>query len=135
MKEIGMIGIGLMGHGIASNLLKHGYPLSLLAHAGNQPLGELVAAGANVYQTPAELARHSQIVIVCVTGTPQVEDALLGAEGVLKGLQAGPTVIDCSTAIPASTEANPRRGEISPKRRCGERRELCSPSGRSRLSA
>ena len=104
MKEIGMIGIGLMGHGIASNLLKHGYPLSLLAHAGNQPLGELVAAGANVYQTPAELARHSQIVIVCVTGTPQVEDALLGAEGVLKGLQAGTTVIDCSTAIPASTE-------------------------------
>ncbi len=104
MKKIGMIGIGMMGHGIASNLLKHGHQLSVLAHPGNQPLGDLVAAGSSVYQTPAELARHAQIIILCVTGTPQVEDVLRGDEGVLKGLQAGTIVIDCSTALPTSTE-------------------------------
>ena len=45
-KKIGMVGIGLMGHGIASNLLKHGHELALLEHAGNQPLDALKAAGA-----------------------------------------------------------------------------------------
>jgi 3-hydroxyisobutyrate dehydrogenase-like beta-hydroxyacid dehydrogenase len=45
-KKIGMVGIGLMGHGIASNLLKHGYALAVLEHPGNQPLDALKAAGA-----------------------------------------------------------------------------------------
>ena len=104
MQKIGMIGIGMMGHGIASNLLKHGYPLSLLEHPGNQPLTELVAAGAGTFHTPKELAAASDVIILCVTGTPQVEAVLMGDTGVLQGLRAGTTVIDCSTAVPASTE-------------------------------
>ncbi len=104
MQKIGMIGIGMMGHGIASNLLKHGYPLSVLEHPGNQPLTELVAAGAGTFKTPKELAAASDVIILCVTGTPQVEAVLMGDVGVLKGLRAGTTVIDCSTAVPASTE-------------------------------
>lgn len=104
MQKIGMIGIGMMGHGIASNLLKHGYPLSVLEHPGNQPLTELVAAGAGTFKTPKELAAASDVIILCVTGTPQVEAVLMGDVGVLQGLRAGTTVIDCSTAVPASTE-------------------------------
>lgn len=104
MQKIGMIGIGMMGHGIASNLLKHGYPLSVLEHPGNQPLTELVAAGAATFHTPKELAAASDVIILCVTGTPQVEAVLMGDTGVLQGLRAGTAVIDCSTAVPASTE-------------------------------
>jgi 3-hydroxyisobutyrate dehydrogenase-like beta-hydroxyacid dehydrogenase len=104
MKKIGMIGIGLMGHGIASNLVKHGHSLRVLDHAGNQPLDTLKAAGVTTSQTPKELAALSDIIILCVTGTPQVEAVLLGDEGVLKGMKADTIVIDCSTAVPSSTE-------------------------------
>jgi len=104
MKKIGMIGIGMMGHGIATNLLKHGHALTVLEHPGNQPLDGLITSGATVAKTPSDLASHSEIVILCVTGTPQVEEVLLGEQGVLKGLNAGSIVIDCSTAVPTSTE-------------------------------
>ena len=104
MKKIGMIGIGMMGHGIATNLLKHGHILTVLDHPGNQPLDSLISSGAKVSKTPKELAIQSDIVILCVTGTPQVEDVLLGEQGVLKGLSAGSVVIDCSTAVPTSTD-------------------------------
>ncbi len=104
MKNIGMIGIGLMGHGIASNLVKHGHPLRVLEHAGNQPLDALKAAGVTTSKTPKDLAGLSDVIILCVTGTPQVEAVLLGDDGVLKGMRPGTIVIDCSTAVPSSTE-------------------------------
>ncbi len=101
--NIGMIGIGLMGHGIASNLLKHGHRLTVLEHPGNQPLDVLLSAGAGTCHTAREVASGSALVIICVTGSPQVEAVLLGDDGVLKGLPAGATVVDCSTAVPSST--------------------------------
>ncbi len=104
MNKIGMIGIGMMGHGIATNLVKHGHSLSVLAHEGNQPLDALIAQGVTTFQTPRALAEHSNIVILCVTGTPQVEAVLFGQDGVLQGLAPGSIVIDCSTSIPTSTE-------------------------------
>lgn len=103
MQKIGMIGIGLMGHGIASNIQKAGYPLTVLDHPGNQPLDELLADGVQTCATPTELASRTDIIILCVTGSPQVEQAMLGDDGVLKGLKAGSIVVDCSTAIPEST--------------------------------
>jgi len=104
MNKIGMIGIGMMGHGIATNLLKHGHALSVLEHAGNQPLDTLIAGGVTSFKTPRELAALSNIVILCVTGTPQVEAVLFGEQGVLQGLEPNSIVIDCSTAVPASTQ-------------------------------
>lgn len=104
MNTIGMIGIGMMGHGIATNIARHGHPLVLLDHPGNQPVDSLLAAGATTAATPAELARAVDIVILCVTGTPEVEDVLFRPDGVLAGLRQGAVVIDCSTAIPSSTE-------------------------------
>ncbi len=100
---IGMIGVGLMGHGIASNIVKHGYPLVLLDHPGNQPVDGLLAAGAAKVASPAQVARQANVVILCVTGTPQVEDVLFSPDGLLQGLRPGTVVIDCSTAIPSST--------------------------------
>ncbi len=102
-KRIGMVGIGLMGHGIATNLLKHGHELAMLEHPGNQPLDALKAAGALSFTSAAELAARSEVVILVLTGSPQVEEVLTGDGGVLAGLKPGSVVIDCSTAIPSST--------------------------------
>ncbi|WP_353148424.1 NAD(P)-dependent oxidoreductase [Pollutimonas bauzanensis] len=103
MKKIGMIGIGLMGHGIATNVRKAGYPLGILEHPGNQPLDSLIAQGVTTYQSPRALAADSEVIILCVTGSPQVEAVLFEPDGVLEGLKEGTVVIDCSTAIPSST--------------------------------
>ncbi|MDB5749812.1 MAG: 6-phosphogluconate dehydrogenase NAD-binding [Ramlibacter sp.] len=103
MKKIGMVGIGLMGHGIASNILKHGYELAVFEHPGNQPLDALKAAGAVGFTDAAELAARCDAVILVLTGSPQVEAVLTGAGGVLAGLRPGSVVIDCSTAIPSSS--------------------------------
>lgn len=102
-RSIGLIGAGLMGHGIASNLLKHGHALAVLEHPGNQPLDALLAAGATTQRSAQALARAVDVVILCVTGSPQVEAVLQGPDGVLSGLRPGTVVIDCSTAVPQST--------------------------------
>jgi 3-hydroxyisobutyrate dehydrogenase-like beta-hydroxyacid dehydrogenase len=103
MNKIGMIGIGMMGHGIASNVVKHGYELAVLEHPGNQPLDSLKAAGVVGLASAKELAARSDALILVVTGSPQVEAVLTGPGGVLEGLRPGSVVIDCSTAIPSST--------------------------------
>jgi 3-hydroxyisobutyrate dehydrogenase-like beta-hydroxyacid dehydrogenase len=104
MKNIGLIGAGLMGQGIASNLLKKGYALTVLEHAGNQPLDALLAAGARTAANASLLAQQSELIILCVTGSPQVEEVLLSEGGVLAALRAGTVIVDCSTAVPSSTE-------------------------------
>lgn len=101
---VGIIGVGLMGHGIARNVLKHGFALTALEHPGNQPLTELLAAGATTQTSPRAVAQHSDIVILCVTGSPEVEAVLCGTDGVIAGLRPGAVVVDCSTAIPTSSE-------------------------------
>ena len=80
-QRIGIVGIGLMGHGIARNVAKHGHPLAVLDHPGNQPLDELRSMGAEVRATPAALAADRDVVILCVTGTPEVEAVLTGPDG------------------------------------------------------
>lgn len=102
-ERIGMIGVGLMGHGIASNIGQKGWPLGYLRHPGNQPTDDLDAAGATGFDSVPELARSSDIILLCVTGSPQVEDILTGTGGLLALLRPGIVVIDCSTAIPEST--------------------------------
>lgn len=103
IQRVGMIGIGLMGRGIARNVLKHGYALSLLDHPGNQPIDDLLAAGAHVRKTPAEVAADSEALILCVTGAPQVEAVLTGEDGAAKSLSSGTVVIDCSTSLPETS--------------------------------
>lgn len=101
--KIGVIGVGLMGHGIARNILKKGYGLTVMEHPGNQPLDELLAGGAATRPTAAEVARESEVVILCVTGSAEVEAVLSGPAGLLVGLRQGAVVIDCSTSVPEST--------------------------------
>ena len=102
--RVGIIGVGLMGHGIALNVLKGGFNLSLMDHPGNQPVDDLIELGAEVKATANAVAADSRLVILCVTGTPQVEAVLTGEDGVISALQPGSIVVDCSTALPESTE-------------------------------
>ncbi len=102
-RRIGFIGVGLMGHGIAKNIVEKGYPLSVLANRNRQPVDDLVARGAREAATAADLARQSDVIFICVTGSPQVEEVIFRKDGVLEGLAKGAIVADCSTAEPGST--------------------------------
>jgi 3-hydroxyisobutyrate dehydrogenase-like beta-hydroxyacid dehydrogenase len=102
-RRLGMVGIGVMGHGIAATLASRGHPLAFLEYPGNQPVDDLLAAGARPVPTLADLASDADVVILCVTGSPEVEAVLLGGDGVVDHLRPGTIVIDHSTAIPAST--------------------------------
>jgi len=103
--RIGLVGVGLMGHGIALNIARKGHALTVLEHLGNQPLDDLRALGVASAASVHDLVRQVEVLILCVTGSPQVEAVLLGEQGALAALQPGTVVIDCSTAIPASTES------------------------------
>jgi 3-hydroxyisobutyrate dehydrogenase-like beta-hydroxyacid dehydrogenase len=101
--RIGFIGLGLMGHGMAKNLVKNGFPLTVRVHRNRQPAADILAAGAKEAATNAELANASDIVILCVTGSPQIEEIVYGEDGILCAARDGLIVIDTSTAEPAST--------------------------------
>ncbi|WP_436644501.1 NAD(P)-dependent oxidoreductase [Microbaculum sp. FT89] len=101
--RVGLVGVGLMGHGIAANVLKAGYPLVFLDHPGNRSVDDLRAGGAEPRVTGAAVAQTSDVIILCVTGTPQVEDVLFREDGILAGMKPGTIIVDCSTAIASST--------------------------------
>lgn len=102
--NIGFVGAsGLMGHGMAKNLLANGHALAITVHRRREPVADLLAAGAVECATPADLAARSEIVFVCVTGSPQVEAVVAGPQGLLAGAKPGSLIVDCSTSEPAST--------------------------------
>lgn len=101
--HVGLVGVGLMGHGIARSLVRSGHRLSFLDHPGNQCCDDLIDSGARRCASAREVTETAEVVILCVTGTPQVEAVLFESQGVLEGLKADQVIIDCSTAIPAST--------------------------------
>ena len=101
--RIGFIGIGLMGHGIAKNLVTKGFPLTVRVNRNRAPLADLLAAGATEVKTNADVARNADIVILCVTGAPQVEEIINGKDGIATVAHKGLVVIDTSTSEPATT--------------------------------
>ncbi len=100
MERIGFIGLGIMGKPMAQNLLKAGHPLTVVerASAGTR---ELIAAGAQARPTPAAVAEVSDVVITMLPDSPQVEEVILGADGVLAGIRPGGLVVDMSTILPS----------------------------------
>src|SRR3954465_11643969 len=95
--RIGFVGIGMMGHGMAINLVRKGWPLTFKAHRNRSRLADLLAAGAREAATPAQLGPASDVVILCVTGSPQVEETIFGIEGhggLADTLREGQLVID-----------------------------------------
>lgn len=103
IKRVGLIGVGLMGHGIGKNILAKGYPLTVMAHRNRGPVDDLVAKGAHERNNPLAVARESDLVLLCVTGSPQVEQLIYGEYGLLGAVREGLIIADCSTAEPDST--------------------------------
>ena len=101
--RIGFVGVGLMGHGIAKNLLAKGFPLTLRVHRNRKAAEDLLASGATEAASYADLARNADIVVLCVTGAPQVEEVVLGADGIAGAARQGLIVVDTSTSEPATT--------------------------------
>ncbi len=99
---IGFIGLGIMGHGMAANLLRAGFPLTIWNRTRSR-MDEMMAAGARAGESPADVARHSEIIITCVSDTPDVRAVILGDAGVIHGARAGSLIIDMSTISPQAT--------------------------------
>jgi 3-hydroxyisobutyrate dehydrogenase-like beta-hydroxyacid dehydrogenase len=104
-KSIGFVGVGFMGHGMAKNIIKKGHPLTILGHRNREPVDDLVRRGAREAKTPAEVARNSDIVFLCVTGSTQVEELVRGPDGLKAGGRKDLIIVDTSTADPNSTVA------------------------------
>ncbi|MDP2901287.1 MAG: NAD(P)-dependent oxidoreductase [Candidatus Bathyarchaeota archaeon] len=102
MKRIGFIGLGLMGSGMTMNILKAGFPLTVWNRTPSK-MEALVKAGAKAARSPREVAERSDIVIDIVTDSSDVEQVLLGPEGVVHGARPGTIVIDMSTISPIKT--------------------------------
>jgi 2-hydroxy-3-oxopropionate reductase len=101
-EQIGFIGLGVMGWPMAGHLLAAGHRLTV-NNRSRAAADELVVAGAQMRNTPADVAREADIVITMLPDTPDVESVIAGPGGVLEGLRAGAVVIDMSSISPAAT--------------------------------
>ena len=72
-KTIGFIGVGLMGHGMAKNIVEKGWPLLVVSHRNRAPVDDLVGRGAREVASPREMAAQADIIHLCVSGSAQVE--------------------------------------------------------------
>jgi 3-hydroxyisobutyrate dehydrogenase len=101
-ERIGFIGLGIMGRGMARNLLKAGFSVVAWNRTASR-IDELEAEGAARGESPADVAAKSDIIITCVSDTPDVEQVILGEHGVIEGAREGALVIDMSTISPQAT--------------------------------
>src|SRR5215470_17163623 len=104
-KNIGFIGVGFMGHGMAKNLAAKGFALTILGHRNRAPVDDLVRRGAMEATSASEVAEKSEIVFLCVTGSPQVEALVRAPDGLKAGSHQDLIIVDCSTSDPNSTMA------------------------------
>ena len=99
---IGFIGLGIMGRPMAQNLLRAGFPL--VVHNRHQEVtDELIAVGATSGTRPREIAASCDVLITMLPGSSQVEEVLIGPDGVIEGAHTGLIVIDMSTISPVVT--------------------------------
>lgn len=97
--HIGLIGAGMMGHGMAANLLKHGHQVSVIAHRNRVPVEDLVARGAAEAKDLAGIAA-AEVILLCVTTSKVVEDTITGLR---PHLRRGQIILDSGTSSPEAT--------------------------------
>ncbi|MCS7094411.1 MAG: NAD(P)-dependent oxidoreductase [Thaumarchaeota archaeon] len=99
MVRVGFIGLGLMGKPMAKRLHQHGHELTV--HSRSQgPVEELVAIGAHAGTTPSDVAERSEVIFLMLPDSKDVLEVALGERGLIKGLNSGSIVVDCSTVSP-----------------------------------
>jgi 3-hydroxyisobutyrate dehydrogenase len=102
-ERVGFVGLGTMGNFMAQNLVRAGFSLTVWNRTSSRAAA-VVALGATLAATPADVARSSDIVITCLTDSPQVEEVLFGEKGLVEGLAKGSLFIDCSTISPLKAQ-------------------------------
>jgi 3-hydroxyisobutyrate dehydrogenase-like beta-hydroxyacid dehydrogenase len=98
--HVGLIGAGMMGHGMAANLLKHGHQVTVIAHRNRAPVDDLVARGAREAASLADIAQ-AEVILLCVTTSKVVEDTIRQLK---PHLRAGQIIMDAGTSAPAATK-------------------------------
>ena len=101
-ETVGFVGLGIMGLPMSLNLIKAGYPLTVYNRTRSKT-ADPAAKGATVADTPKEVAQRSSVVIVMVADSPDVEEVVLGENGVIEGIQNDAIVIDMSSIAPSVT--------------------------------
>jgi 3-hydroxyisobutyrate dehydrogenase-like beta-hydroxyacid dehydrogenase len=96
-EKVGFVGLGLMGQGMAKNIVEKGYPLTVVAHRKRAAVDDLVSRGAKEAASLEDLARNSSVIMLCLTGSPEVAAAVAALK---PGLAPGAVVVDCSTSDP-----------------------------------
>jgi len=101
-EKVGFIGLGIMGRGMVDNLMQANFDVTVWNRTASR-MDAFVAKGAAAADSPKQVAERCDIIITCVSDTPDVEAVILGDEGVIHGASAGDLVIDMSTINPVST--------------------------------
>jgi 3-hydroxyisobutyrate dehydrogenase-like beta-hydroxyacid dehydrogenase len=108
MERVGVVGLGTMGGAMAGHIVAAGHPTTVWNRTPGRAQA-LVDAGAVEAASPADVARASDVVLTCVSDTPDVETVLFGAGGIAEGAHPGLLVIDASTISPSATREFARR--------------------------
>src|SRR5262245_4424466 len=95
--RVGFVGLGTMGVGMARNLGKAGFDLSLSSRTAAKARDLAAELGARACDSPEEVARASDVVVSCLPDAPEVEEVHLGPRGSVRGAAKGTVLIDCST--------------------------------------
>jgi 3-hydroxyisobutyrate dehydrogenase-like beta-hydroxyacid dehydrogenase len=102
--RVGFIGVGLMGHGMARNIMeKGGYKLTILGHRNREPVDDIIKRGAEEAADPQSVAAASDVVILCLPSSAEAETIVYGERGLLGTIRSGAILIDTTTADPAVT--------------------------------
>jgi 3-hydroxyisobutyrate dehydrogenase-like beta-hydroxyacid dehydrogenase len=102
--RVGYIGVGLMGHGAAKNILeKGGYPLTIMGHRNRAPVDDLLRRGASEAATPAAVAAASDVVFLCLPSAVEVEATVYGENGLLGAMRESMILVDSTTCDPTVT--------------------------------
>ena len=96
-EKIGFVGIGLMGQGMAKNIVEKGYSLTVIAHRKREAVDDLVGRGAVEAASMVDLAKGCTVIFLCLTGSPEVAEAVAALK---PGLARGAVIVDCSTSDP-----------------------------------
>ncbi len=102
MVNVGFVGVGLMGHGMAKNLMQYGHSLSIIGHRNRAPVDDLVAKGASEVRTYDAMAAACEVIFLCLSNSDVVAQVVRELKS---HLRAGQTIVDATTARPEVTKA------------------------------
>ena len=102
--RIGFVGLGLMGSAMVGRLQDCNYQLTVLGNKDRTGLDQALARGALEAASGVDLAKQSDVIMLCMGTSDQVEERILGEQGIISGLSSGKIIIDFGTSLPSSTK-------------------------------